>query len=79
MINEKNCKSYLPQASLKMVIAIVLMINVLIFTQLLIPSYAYRKKTEWEKPSYQKEQSLIRLIYPTFNFLKVVKQFYHKP
>lgn len=80
MIKKKNCKSYAPQVSLKVVIAVALAINILIFTQLLLPSSSCREKTEWEKPTTQKEQSLIRLMYPTLNFLKVVKTFYdNKP
>jgi hypothetical protein len=80
MIKEKNCKKYAPQVSLKVVIAVVLAINVLIFTQLLIPSSSGIEKTEWGKPITQKQQSLIRLMYPTLNFLKVVKTFYdNKP
>lgn len=54
MIKEKNCKLYAAQTSLKVVIAVVLAINVLIFTQLLIPSSFFREKTEWEKPITQK-------------------------
>lgn len=77
MIKKKNYKNYIPQLSLKAVIAVTITINILIFTYLFFPSSPCSDTNKWIKPTIQKEHSFIRLMYPGLNLFKVVKKFYH--
>lgn len=80
MLKEKNCETQTTQCWLQMVIAAALLINLLIFSRLLMPDTAYNSQQPIGNHEVRNELGTFRIIQPALNFMQMIMKLYqNKP